>query len=73
MKGRLTVVLDPVLVLTTIRAGFDMGTELLRFLQTPQGKEFVEKSLADREEWDRFWSEAGGGLAKFFSGKLFSG
>jgi len=73
VKGRVSVVVDLVALVTAMRPAFEAAKELFKFLQTKQGQELIAQSLKDREEWDRFWSEAGGGLAKFFSGKLFSG
>jgi hypothetical protein len=63
--------MSPELVLSTIKAGFDFGTELLKFLQTDQGRDLVKQSLEDRAKWDAFWSQTGDGMRKFFTGQLF--
>ncbi len=65
--------MDPLTILATIRAGFEFGTELLKYLQTEHGQKMVEKSLESRENWEEFWGRVGGGLQKFFSGELFQG
>lgn len=63
--------MTPELIFATIKAGFEFGIELLRFLQTDQGRKLVEQSMKDRAAWDSFWKDAGNGLKDFFSGKLF--
>ena len=64
--------MTPETILLTIRAGFEFGTELLRYLQTTEGQEFVRQSLNDRAAWDSFWGDAGKQLKRFFSGELFN-
>jgi len=54
--------MDPVqitLALETAKAGFEFGTEVMKFLATEQGQKVVEKSLADRAEWDQRWAKFG--------------
>ena len=63
--------MTPEAIMLTIRAGFEFGTELLRYLQTPEGQAVVRKSLEDRAAWDKFWQDVGDGLKKFFTGELF--
>lgn len=63
--------MTPELILATIKAGFDFGTELLKYLQTDQGRALVQQSMNDRASWDTFWQHIGGGLKQFFSGDLF--
>lgn len=63
--------MDPTAILATIRAGFDFGTELLRYLQTPEGKAFTEQAIKDRAAWDKFWADAASGIKRLVSGELF--
>lgn len=63
--------MTPTAILMTIQAGFMFGTELLKFLQTDEGKKLVNKSLEDRAAWDKFWGEVGTGIKQLFSGELF--
>jgi hypothetical protein len=63
--------MTPEAILLTIRAGFEFGTELLRYLQTDKGQEFAAQVLNDRAAWDKFWLDAGGGLKRLFTGDLF--
>lgn len=52
--------MDPLtLSLQTAKAGFEFGTEFLKFLATPQGQALVEKSIQDRANWDKFWGGVG--------------
>lgn len=55
-------------ILATIRAGFEFGTELLKYLQTDEGKAFSKQALQDRASWDKFWADTGKDLKTFFSG-----
>ncbi len=63
--------MDPLTILATIRAGFEFGTELLKYLQTEHGQKTVEKALETQENWDAFWGKVGAGIQKLFSGELF--
>ena len=63
--------MTPEMVLATLKAGFEFGTEALRFAQTEQGKQLVAKSMADRAVWDKFWSDIAAGMKKLFSGEAF--
>ena len=63
--------MTPEMILATIKAGFEFGTELVRYLQTEDGKAFVKKTTEDRAAWDKFWSEAGRGLKGLVSGEMF--
>lgn len=65
------VTMTPELIIGTIRAGFEFGIELLRFLQTEQGRKFAEQTLKDRAAWDAFWSDTATGLQRLFNGDLF--
>jgi len=65
--------MDPTTILATIRAGFEFGTELLKYLQTETGREFAKQVLQDRAKWDSFWLDVGKGLEKVFSGAVFKG
>jgi hypothetical protein len=62
--------MTPEMILATIKAGFEFGIELLKFLQTDEGKKLVNKSLEDRTAWDKFWTDVASGLRKLFSGEL---
>lgn len=63
--------MTPELILATIKSGFEFASELLRFLQTDQGKKLVDQAMTDRQNWDTFWTHVGGGIKSFFSGQLF--
>ena len=54
--------MTPEAILLTIRAGFEFGTELLRYLQTPEGQAVVKKSLEDSAAWEKFWQGVGDGM-----------
>lgn len=62
---------EALLIIGTIRAGFECVTQLVKYLMTEDGKKLVAKSLEDRAAWDKFWSDLGGGLKKLISGDLF--
>jgi len=47
--------MTPEAVLAAIRAGFEFGTELCRFLQTPEGQRVLKQSREDRAAWDAWW------------------
>lgn len=63
--------MTPEVIIATIKAGFEFGTELLKYLQTEEGKAFVKKSTEDRAAWDKFWVDAGAGLKGLISGEMF--
>lgn len=63
--------IEATLILSTIRAGFEFGTQTLKYLQTETGREFAKQVLADRAKWDSFWLDIGKGLEKLFSGAVF--
>ena len=58
-------------ILATIRLGFEFGIELLKYLQTDQGKKTVEQMLSDRTKWDAFWAGVPDVLKKLFTGEYF--
>ena len=62
---------DALLIIGAIRAGFEFGTQLIKYLMTEEGKKLVIKSLEDRAAWDKFWGDVAGWLEKFISGELF--
>jgi len=62
---------DALLIIGTIRAGFEFGTELIKFLLTEEGRKLVNQMLQDRKAWDKFWSDVGVGLKKLVTGELF--
>jgi hypothetical protein len=59
------------MILATIKAGFEFGTEALRFLQTEQGKDLVERSLKDRAAMDKFWADVAAGAKAVIKGDIF--
>jgi hypothetical protein len=59
------------MILATMKAGFEALSELLKFLQTEQGKKVVEQMLSDRTKWDAFWAKVPDVLGKFFRGEYF--
>lgn len=63
--------MTPVEILATIKAGFEFGTEALRFLQTDEGRKLINQSMQDRKAWDDFWANAGRGVKSLFTGELF--
>lgn len=63
----------PNLILTTIKAGFDFGTELLKYLQTDQGKAFIKKMTEDAAAREKWWAEVCDWSTKFFKGDLLKG
>ena len=58
--------IDLTLLFGTIKSVFDFGLELLKFLQTPEGKQLNAQMLSDRAKWDSFWSNTGASLEGFF-------
>ena len=64
--------MNPETIVLTVRAGFEFGTALLRFLETEEGRALVKKSLEDRAAWDQFWADVGGGVKSLFTGELFN-
>lgn len=63
--------MTPEMILAAIKSGFDFGTELLKYLQTDEGKKFVAQALQDRKNWDDFWKGVGSGIHSLFDGDLF--
>ena len=63
--------MSPETILQTIRSVADCTTEIVRYLQTEEGKKLVNKSLEDRAAWDMFWKDVESGMKKLFSGELF--
>lgn len=58
-------------IVAAIKAGFEFGTELLRFLQTAQGKALLEQSMRDRTATDKFFADAASAIGRFVKGDLF--
>jgi hypothetical protein len=44
-------------VLATIQAVCTCITEILKFLQTDDGKKWVQQMYSDRQAWDNWWKE----------------
>lgn len=63
--------MTPEAILLTIQSLANLGIEALKFAQTEEGRKLIEKSLADRLAWDKFWSDAGHGISRLFKGDLF--
>ena len=64
--------MNPETVLVTIRACAEAVSATMKWLESPQGQKVVEKSLADRAAWERFWSDAERSIQGLFSGKMFT-
>ncbi len=68
--------MPPLVILATIRSGFEFGTQLLKFLQTTNGKRMVVKALdnADKSEenWRAFWQRVGEIANKLFPATLLA-
>ncbi len=47
--------MTPDMIAALGKAGFEFGTELLKFWQTEQGKKAFEQMLLDRANWDAGW------------------
>ncbi len=58
-------------ILATLRAGFEFGIQLLKFLQSSNGKRMVAKALDEAEKneqsWNAFWRRVGEITARLFS------
>ena len=64
--------MDPytALILGAAKAGFEFGTELLRYLQTAEGQAWVKKLTDDAAEREKLLADAGGWLTKLLKGDL---
>ena len=58
--------MTPETILATVQAVAAAVTEIFRWLQTPEGQRVVQKSLEDREAWDRFWQDVARGIQTLF-------
>lgn len=63
--------MTPEAILAAITAVANALTEGLKLAQTEEGKKWVSQMLADRQAWDKFWKDAGSGVAALFKGDLF--
>jgi len=59
-------------VLALLTLIFQFLLELLKYMQTDDGKKFVNQALSDRQKWDTFWSSVSSGIQKLFNGSLFN-
>lgn len=62
---------DPTLILSTIKAGFEFGIALFKWLSTPEGAAFAKKLSDDAAAWDKAWESVGKGISSLFKGELF--
>jgi len=63
----------PELIIGTIKAGFEFGIELLKFLQTPQGAAALEQATKDRAAWDKWWADREKDVKGMFGAVLKAG
>jgi len=59
-------------VIALLTLAFQFLLELLKYMQTEDGKKFVTQTLNDRAKWDSFWADAASGIQKLFNGGLFN-
>ena len=55
-------------VLGVLQAAFVFGTELLKFLQTDEGKALLAKATVDRATFDGFCADAAKSVTGFLKG-----
>jgi len=60
--------MNPETIALTIQAVAGAVREVFAWLQTPEGRAVVRKSLEDRAAWDRFWADAARGIKTVFQG-----
>jgi hypothetical protein len=58
-------------ILAAFTAACKAAEAYFTWLLTPEGKAFSQKAMQDRGARDKFWTDAGTGLAKFFRGEFF--
>ena len=65
--------MTPETIFVTVQALALAITEIFRWLQTPEGRDVVRKSLEDREAAERFLRDLGHGIKALLEGKLPGG
>lgn len=58
-------------ILAAVTAVAGAASRYFEWLMTPEGKAFSQKAMADRNAWDKFWSDAANAIGKLFRGELF--
>lgn len=62
--------MDPLIIISTVKAVADATAEIFKFLQTPQGQRSIEKSMADRIAFEAYIRDVGKWFEKLFKGAL---
>jgi hypothetical protein len=63
--------MTPETILLTVQSVANAATEYLKWIQTDEGRKWSAQVMADRQAWDKFWTDAGKAIGSFVKGDTF--